>query len=80
VSKKDLPRLILIKAPFLFASMINLFKLSTNIRNRRGARGHPCLNPLEGLKNLDAKPIIKTKNVTPCFPQLVINNKIGLPC
>jgi hypothetical protein len=39
-----------------------MLKPSAMIRNRKGDKGHPCLNPLEDLKKEDNDPLIKKEN------------------
>jgi hypothetical protein len=34
------------------------------IKGSKGAKGHLCIIPLEGLKTLEAKPFIKVANET----------------
>jgi len=48
----------------IYASSVVILKLSTIMRNNRGERGNPCLTPLKGLKNLEAKPLIVRKKYT----------------
>jgi hypothetical protein len=55
--------------PTLLLSRIALLNPSTTIKNNKGERGHPYLNPLVGLKNLDAYPFIRiAKEAKPRHP------------
>jgi hypothetical protein len=50
------------KAPDLFASKIVLLRSSAIIKNDSGAKGHPYLSLLAGLKNPDADSLINDKD------------------
>ena len=60
VIKKLPPIMIPLKDPFDLACCINLLNPSTIMRNKRGARGQPCLKSLPGLKKDEVDPLTST--------------------
>jgi len=49
-----------VKDPFSLVFKIILLRHSTTRRNNKGARGHPCLNPLPLLKKADGDSLMSS--------------------